>query len=163
MYEQIDSILTRLDLGSASPAELRRPWVPLHGVQNGPRYLCLGLMYLNLDPPDRSLYPRDVQEASRTDSGAILDTHGRPRRPTNTVKYKVCVSVFHVAPQKSSRTSKSAPGRSRGDLQEAPRSGPGRPRGGSRGFKTAPRAARSAPRAPPEPPRVSFRAALAAK
>ena len=76
-----------------------------------------------------------------------MDPSGRPGRPENIEIYKVFV-VFHVAPQKSSRTSKSTLGRSQNDPQEAPRSGPRRPRRGSGAFKTAPRAARSAPRAP---------------
>ena len=61
--------------------------------------------------------------------------------------------MFHVAPQTSSRSSKSAPWKAQNDPQEAPRSRPGRPRRGPRDFKTAPRAAKSAPRAPPEPPK----------
>ena len=81
MYEQLDGILACRDLGSASCAELRRPWVPLQGVQNRPRYLYLGSMYLNLGPPDRSCAPRDVQEASRADVGEMLDPIGRPWRP----------------------------------------------------------------------------------
>ena len=89
-------------------------------------YFYMGLMYLNLGPPDRSSVPRHVQEASRSDFGAILDPSGRPKLK-NTIKYKV-FAAFHVAPQKPSGTSKSALGRPQNDPQEAPRSGPGRPR-----------------------------------
>ena len=54
MYAQLDGILTWGDLGRAGPAGSRQPWVPLHGVQHGPRYLYLGSKYFNLVPPDRS-------------------------------------------------------------------------------------------------------------
>ena len=77
MYEQLDGILAWGDLISASCAKARSLLVPLHGVQNRPRYLNLSLVYLNLCPPDRSLVPRDVQEASRADFGAISDPSGR--------------------------------------------------------------------------------------
>ena len=71
--------------------------------------------------------------------------------------------VFHVAPQTSSRSSKSAPGRSQNHPQERPGAARDSPKSSPRGFKTAPRAAKSAPRAPPEPPKHGFRTALAAK
>ncbi len=67
MYEQIDGILAWGEVICVGSAGLRSPWVPQLGVQNGPRYLYLGLMYLNLGPPDRPLVPRHVQEASRVD------------------------------------------------------------------------------------------------
>ena len=54
MYWCLDGILTCREVGCASPAGLRRPWVPQLGLQDGPRYLYMGLMYLNLGPPDRS-------------------------------------------------------------------------------------------------------------
>ena len=54
MYWCLDCLLTWGDLVPAGPAGLRRPWVPQLGVQDGPRYLYMGLMYLNLGPPDRS-------------------------------------------------------------------------------------------------------------
>ena len=65
----------------------------------------------------------------------------------NTVKYSV-FAIFHVAPQTSSRTSKSAPGRSQNHPQERPGAARDSPKSSPRGFKTAPRAAKSAPRAP---------------
>ena len=140
-------ILTCRDLIPASSVKARQPWVPLHRAPKRPRYLNLGLVYLNLGPPDRSLVPRDVQEASRADFGAISDLSGRLWKPKNTVKYKV-FAVFHVAPQTSSRTSKSAPGRSQNHPQERPGAARDSPKSSPRGFKTAPRAAKSAPRAP---------------
>ena len=76
-------------------------------------------MYLHLGPPDRSLVPRDVQEASQVDFGAISDLSERLWKPKNTVKYKV-FAIFHVAPQTSPRSSKSAPWKAQNDLQEAP-------------------------------------------
>ena len=121
-------------------------------------YLYLGLMYLNLGPPDRSLVPRDVQEASRVDFGAISDPSGRPWKPKNIVKYDV-FAAFHVAPQRTSRSSKSALGGSQKDPQEAPRSGPARPRRPPRRFQERHKRPKSAPRAP----KHGFRAALAAK
>ena len=90
------------------------------------------LVYLNLG-----------LEASRDDFGAISDPSGMPWKPKNTVKYKV-FAVFHVAPQTSSRSSKSAPWKAQKDPQEAPRSGPGRPRsrpGGSKSAKKRPKSA----------------------
>ena len=111
-------------------------------------------MYLHLGPPDRSLVPRDVQEACLADFGAISDPSGRPWKPKNTVKYDV-FAVFHV----SSRSSESAPGRSQNDPQEAPRSGPARPRRSPRRFQERHKRPKSAPRAP----KHGFRAALAAK
>ena len=64
-------------------------------------------------------------------SGPILERFrsppGGPGNLQNTVKYNV-FAVFLVAPQTTFRSSKSAPGRSQNDPQEAPRSGPGRPR-----------------------------------
>ena len=69
-----------------------------------------------------------------------MDPSGGPWRLKNTVKYKG-FAAFHVALQKPSRTSKSAPGRSQNDPREAPRSGPG-----------GPGAAQEAPRRPQEPP-----------
>ena len=149
MYEQLDGILTCPDLRCAGSAEVRQPWVPLHRAPKRPRYLNLGLMYLNLDPPlaDRSLVPRDVQEASRADFGAISDPSGRPWKPKNTVKYNV-FAVFHVAPQTSSRSSKSAPWKAQNDPQEAPRSGPGRPRSGQ--APRAPEASQERPQSRPK-------------
>ena len=64
-----------------------------------------------------------------------------------TLKYNV-FAIFHVAPQTSSRTSKSAPGRSQNHPQERPGAARDSPKSSPRGFKTAPRAAKSAPRAP---------------
>ena len=58
----------------------------------------------------------------------------------NTIKYKV-VAVFHVAPQTSSRSSKSAPWKAQNDPQEAPRSGP-------EGAKTTPRAPKASQERP---------------
>ena len=80
MYEQLDGILTCRDLVRGGRAGLRSPWVPLQGAQDGPRYLYLGSMYLNLGPPERSYAPRDVQETSRAYSGAVLVPSGRPWR-----------------------------------------------------------------------------------
>ena len=106
-------------------------------------------MYLHWGPPDRSLVPRDVQDASQADFEAISDPSKRLWKPKNTVKYNV-FGIFHVAPQTSSRTSKSAPGRSQNHPQERPGAARDSPKSSPRGFKTAPRAARSAP---PEPPK----------
>ena len=108
MYEQIDGILAWGDLGCAGCAGLRSPWVPLHRPADRPRYLNLALVYLHLGPPARPLVPRDVQEASRADFGAFSDPSGTPWKPKNTVKYTVFV-IIYVAPQTSSRSSKSAP------------------------------------------------------
>ena len=91
---------------------------------------------------DRSLVSRDVQEASRADFGAISDLSGRPWKPKNTVKYRVLV-IFHVAPQTSSRSSKSAPGRSQNQPQERPGAA-----------QDAPGEAQEASRQPHEPPRA---------
>ena len=118
-------------------------------VAAGPRATLganLGLMHLNLGPPDRSLAPRDVQEASRVDFGAISDPSGRPWKPKNTVKYDV-FAAFHVAPQRTSRSSKSALGGSQNDPQEAPRSGPARPRRPPRRLQERHKRPKSAPRA----------------
>ena len=82
MYAQLDGILACPDLLSAGFCGVRGPYVPLHGVQNRPMYLNLALVYLNLGPPDRSLVPRDVQEASRADVGAISNPSGSPGGPT---------------------------------------------------------------------------------
>ena len=102
-------------------------------------------MYLSLGPPDRSLVPRDVQEASRADLGVNLDPSGRLQKAKNTVKYKV-FAVFHVAPQTTPRSSKSALGGSQKDPQEAPRSGPGRPRRPPRRLQERHKRPKSAPR-----------------
>ena len=77
-------------------------------------------------------------------------------------KILVVFVIFHVAPQTSSRSFKSAPWKAQNDPQEAPRSGPGRPRSGRRP-QDGSKSAKSVPRAPPEPPKDGFRAALAAK
>ena len=93
-------------------------------------------MCLNLDPPDRSWVPRDVQVASQDDFGAILDASRRPWEPKNGVKYNVFI-MFRVVLQKPSRMSKSPP--------ETPKTA----------FKRRPGAARDAPgasRQPQEPP-----------
>ena len=101
--------------------------MPGHGsrgarrLPGGPRATLganLGLLYLNLGPPDRSRVPSDVPEASRVDFGAISDPSGRPWKPKNIVKYDV-FAAFHVAPQRTSRSSKSALGGSQKDPQEA--------------------------------------------
>ena len=105
-----------------------------------------GPLYFNLSSPDRSLVPRDVQEASRVDFGAISDPSGRPWKPKNIVKYDV-FAAFHVAPQRTSRSSKSALGGSQKDPQEAPRSGPARPRRPPRRFQERHKRPTSAPRA----------------
>ena len=39
MFEQIDGLLACPDLRCARPAGVRSPYVPLHGVQDSPRYL----------------------------------------------------------------------------------------------------------------------------
>ena len=112
------------------------------------------LVYLHLGSPDRSSVPRDVQEASPADFGAISDPSGRLWKPQNTVKYKV-FAIFHVAPQTSSRSSKSAPWKAQNDPQEAPRSGPGRPRSGQEGPKTAPRAPEASQERPQSRPKTA--------
>ena len=43
MYEQLDGNLAWGDLRSAVRAGFRSPWVPQHWLQDGPRYLYLGL------------------------------------------------------------------------------------------------------------------------
>ena len=48
MYAQIDGILACRDLRSAGGNGFRGPYVPLHVVQDCPKYLNMGLMYLNL-------------------------------------------------------------------------------------------------------------------
>ena len=87
----------------------------------------LGLMYLHSGPPDRSWVPSDVLEAFRADLEALSDLSGRPWQPKNIVKYDV-FALFYVAPPATSRSSKSGRGGCQKDPQEAPWSGPGRPR-----------------------------------
>ena len=58
-----------------------------------------------------------------------------------------CFVVFHVAPQTTPRSSKSALGGSRNDPQEAPWSGPGRPRRPPRRLEERHKRPKSAPRA----------------
>ena len=91
------------------------------------------------------------QETSKRLPGPILERFrsppGGPGSPKNTVKYDV-FAVFHVAPQTTPRSSKSALGGSRNDPQEAPWSGPGRPRRPPRRLHVT-----SVPRAPPGPPK----------
>ena len=71
------------------------------------------------------------QDTSKRLSGPILERFrsrpGGPGSPKNTVKYDV-FTIFHVAPQTTPRSPKSALGGSQHDPQEAPRRGPGRPR-----------------------------------
>ena len=71
------------------------------------------------------------RETSKRLPGPILERFrtplGGPGSPKNTVKYDV-FAVSHVSPQATPRSSKSALGGSQHDPQEAPRSGPGRPR-----------------------------------
>ena len=154
MYEEIDGFSACPDLIPVRCANLRSVFgtstcasVPLLGpyvAQLKPHVPQLGPSRPILGPKRR---PRSLPDCVWSNFG--------PRRATlEALKHRKMLgffAVFHVAPQKSSRTSKSAPERSQNDPQETPRSGPGRPRRGSRGFKTAPRAARSAPRAPQEP------------
>ena len=154
MYEQLDGILACRDLSRVGSVNLRQPWVPLHRAPKRPRYLNLSLVYLHLGPPDRSLVPRDVQEAFRAEFGAISGLSGRPWKPKNTTRYKG-FAVFHVAPQTSSRSSKSAPWKAKNDPQEAPRSGPGRPRSGPEGPKTAPRAPKASQERPQSRPKTA--------
>ena len=94
MYEHLDGILACPDLRCVGCVGARQPWVPLHRAPKRPRYLNLGLMYLNLGPPDRSLVPRDVQEASRADFGAISEPSGRPWQPEKHRKIRrfCCIS-----------------------------------------------------------------------
>ena len=162
MYEQLDGILTCPDLSCASCVKFRQPWVPLHTAPKRPRYLNLSLVYLNLGPPDRSLVPRDVQEASRVDFGFWSD-FGPFREALEATKH--CkFNVFYCISCSATdivQIVQISPWEVPDHPEEAPRSGPGRPRTGSRGFKTAPRAAGSAPRAPPKPPKHGLRAALA--
>ena len=54
MYWCIDGILTWGEVMPVRPVKFRRPYVPQHGVPDGPRYLYLGSKYFNLVPPDRS-------------------------------------------------------------------------------------------------------------
>ena len=90
------------------------------------------------------------QETSKRLPGPILERFrslpGGPGSPKNTVKYDV-FAVFHVAPQTTSRPSKSALGGPRNDPQEAPWSGPGRPRRPPRRFQERHKRPKSAPRA----------------
>ena len=100
------------------------------------------------------------QETSKRLPGPILERFrslpGGPGSPKNTVKYDV-FAVFHVAPQTTSRPSKSALGGSRNDPQEAPWSGPGRPRRPPRRFQERHKRPKSAPRPPnPEASRRPF-------
>ena len=91
-------------------------------------------------------------ETSKRPPGPILDrSSGTPWTPKHTIKYNV-FAVFHVAPQTSSRSSKSAPWKTQNDPQEAPRSGPGRPRSGQKGPKTVPRAPPGRPNTASERP-----------
>ena len=115
-------------------------------------------MYLHLGSPDRSSVPRDVQEASQADFGAISDPSGRLWKPKNTVKYKV-FAIFHVAPQTSPSSSKSAPWKAQNDLQEAP----GSARDAPGAAKKAPRQLQERQKRPKSAPRAGFRAPLAAK
>ena len=120
-------------------------------------------MYLHWGPPDRSLVPRDVQDASQADFGAISELSERLWKPENTVIY---ISFFCYISRSATdivQNVQISPWEVPKPPPRAPRSSPGRPRRGPRGFKTAPRAAKSAPRAPPEPPKHGFRTALAAK
>ncbi len=48
MYYSLDSMMTCREVSCASPAGLRQPWVPLHGVPKRPGYPNFGSMYLNL-------------------------------------------------------------------------------------------------------------------
>ena len=102
------------------------------------------------------------QETSKRLPGPILERFrsrpGGSGSPKNTVKYDV-FAVFHVAAQTTPRSSKSALGGSQKDPQEAPRSGPARPRRPPRRFQERHKRPKSAPRAP----KHGFRAALAAK
>ena len=90
------------------------------------------------------------QETSKRLPGPILERFrsppGGPGSPKNTVKYDV-FAVFHVAPQTTPRSSKSALGGSQHDPQEAPRSGPGRPRRPPRRLQERHKRPKSAPRA----------------
>ena len=90
------------------------------------------------------------QETSKRLPGPILERFrslpGGPGSPKNTVKYDV-FAVFHVAPQTTPRSSKSALGGSRNYPQEAPWSGPGRPRRSPRRFQERHKRPKSAPRA----------------
>ena len=83
-----------------------------------------------------------------------MDPSGKPWKPENTVKYKG-LATFHVALRKPPRTPKSAPGRSRNDSQEAPRSGRGRPRKA----QEAPRRPQESPGAPQERPKSRLKSA----
>ena len=107
-------------------------------------------------------------ETSKRPPGPILErfrtSPGGSGSPTNTVKYDV-FAVFHVAPQTTSRSFKSALGRSQNDPQEAPRSSPGRPRNQERPQsqpKSAPERpwrpneAHMASKSPPEASQSSF-------
>ena len=160
MYEQIDGILACPDLGSAGCAKSRSPCVPLHGVQNRPMYLNLALVYLNLGPPDRSLVPRDVQEASRAD---FWSDFGPLREALTVPKHckiqRFCyisrsatdiVQIVQISPLEGPKRPPRGAQERPGTPQERPR----RPQDGSK-------SAKSVPRAPPEPPKDGFRAALA--
>ena len=116
------------------------------GSKNRLLWLNLSLVYLNLGPPDRSLVPRDVQEASRAEFGAISDLSGRLWKPKIIVKYKG-FAVFHIAPQTSSRSSKSAPWKAQNDPQEAPRDAPGAAQKASRRLQERHKRPTSTPRA----------------
>ena len=90
------------------------------------------------------------QETSKRLHGPILERFrsplGGPGSPKNIVKY--CVfAVFHVASQRTSRSSKSALGGSQNDPQEAPRSGPARPKRPPRRLQERHKRPKSAPRA----------------
>ena len=89
-------------------------------------------------------------ETSKRLPGPILNRFrslpGGPGSPKNTVKYDV-FDVFHGAPQTTPRSSKSALGGSRNDPQEAPWSGPGRPRRPPRRLQERHKRPKSAPRA----------------
>ena len=103
----------------------------------------MGLMYLNLGPPDRSLVPRDVQEASRVDVGAISELSGRPWQPRNTVNtmFLLCFTLRHrqrpdrlnqplggpkTTPKRRPGAARDAPGAAK-RLQDSPTSRQERP------------------------------------
>ena len=112
-------------------------------------------MYLNWGPPARSLVPRDVQEASRADFGAISDPSGRHWKPKHTVKYRV-FAVFSLRhKQRPDRLNQLL-----GGLRRTPKRCPGAARDAPGGPQDGSKSVTSVPRAPSGPPKHVLAAKL---
>ena len=107
-------ICSQVHLTDVSSRQLSgKPGGRVRTVQASKAFLAPG------GPSEGRLGQRDVQEAHRADSGTISDPSGRTWKTKTNCKI-MFFALFHVAPQTSSRSSKSAPGRSQNDHQERP-------------------------------------------